>query len=148
MAYNACQVANWFIKRARRDGRTLSVMSILKLTYIAHGKYLAKMDAPLFRDDVQAWRHGPIIVSVYRAFRKQGMQVSNPLLNMQDIEDPLDTELLGEVWGKYGDLSFFKLSQLTHVSGGPWDIAVEIGGWYAPISNKLIRQHYVYNAEA
>ena len=148
MAYNACQVANWFIKRARRDGRTLSVMSILRLTYIAHGKYLAKMDAPLFRDSIQAWRHGPVIVNVYRAFRKQGMEVSNLLPGMQDIEDRSDTELLEKIWEEYGSLWPFKLSQLTHVSGGPWDIAVEIGGWYAPISNKLIRQHYVYNAEA
>lgn len=122
-------------------------MSILKLTYIAHGKYLAKTDTPLFTNEIQAWRYGPVIVDVYHAFCNQGLKVSVPLPGMPDVVDPSDTELLEEVWDEYGKLPPFKLSRLTHVPGGPWDIAVDIGGWYAEIPDKLIRLHYAKGAE-
>ena len=122
-------------------------MSILKLTYIAHGKHLAETDTPLFLNKIQAWRYGPVIVDVYHAFCSQGMKVTVPLPNMPDVIDSSDTELLEEAWDKYGKLPPFRLSRLTHVSEGPWDIAVEIGGWYAEIPDKLIRQHYAKDAE-
>lgn len=73
--------------------------------------------------------------------------MSVPLHGMPDVVEPSDVKLLEQVWDDYGKLSPFKLSRLTHVSGGPWDIAVEIGGWYAEIPDKLIRQHYANDAE-
>lgn len=143
MIYDARQIANWFIKRARLDNRVLSVMSILKLTYIAHGQHLATYGEPLFSNKIQAWRYGPVIVEVYNAFRQQGMKVSVPVDNMPDVEEPSDVaELLEQVWKEYGNLPPFQLSKLTHVLGGPWDLANKIGGWYAPIPDQLIKQHY------
>ncbi|MCY4038068.1 MAG: DUF4065 domain-containing protein [Hyphomicrobiales bacterium] len=142
MTYDARQIANWFIKRAQQDDRVLSIMLILKLTYIAHGKHLEKMNTPLFSNEIQAWRFGPIIVDIYQAFRRQGMKVSVPLPNMLDVENPLDIELLEEVWNEYSELSTSQLSKFTHISGGPWHLAVKIGGWYAPIPSELILQYY------
>ena len=142
MPYDARQAANWFIRRAARDGRVLSVMSILKLAYIAHGHYLAQKGEPLFTNKIEAWRYGPVIVGVYEDFRKQGMEVSRPLSNFAEIDDPSDVAVLEEVWKRYGDFRPFQLSKLTHVRNGPWDLATKIGGWYASIPPALIEQHY------
>ena len=118
MAYDACQVANWFIMRARRDGRVLTIMSILKLTYIAHGIHLAEKSKPLFRNEIQAWRYGPVIVDVYHASRKQGMKISEPLSGKPNIEDTAVIQLLEKVWNKYSNRTSSELSKLTHVLGG------------------------------
>lgn len=143
MAYDARQVANWFIMRARQDERVLTIMSILKLTYIAHGMHLVKKGKPLFRNEIQAWRYGPVIVDVYRASREQGMKITELLPGKSSIEDSSVVQLLEEVWNKYSNRTSSELSKLTHVPGGPWDLARKIGGWNAPIPNDLILQHYL-----
>ncbi|AVW92216.1 Panacea domain-containing protein [Celeribacter baekdonensis] len=64
MAYDARQIANWFVVRAQREGRTLSIMSLLKLTYIAHGWHLEMQEVPLFSNRIEAWQYGPVIPEV------------------------------------------------------------------------------------
>lgn len=144
MAYDARQVANWFVTRAQRDRRTLSIMSLLKLTYIAHGWHLETQNAPLFGNQIQAWQYGPVIPDVYNDFRRQGVAVHSIAKSVPSCDfDPEDVSLLEQVWKIYGGLPPFQLSALTHVPGGPWDIATKTGGYYASIPNELIQQHYV-----
>lgn len=143
MTYDARQVANWFVTRAQRDGRTLSVMSLLKLTYIAHGWHLESQSAPLFDNRVEAWQYGPVIPDVYSDFRRQGLTVGRPVTSVPQCDfDPADESLLEQVWKIYGALPAFRLSDLTHVAGGPWDVASRMGGHYARIPNELIAGHY------
>ena len=59
--HNAIMIANWFVTRARENGKVLSVMTILKPCYIAHGGHLEIMEGPLFWNRVEAWRYGPVI---------------------------------------------------------------------------------------
>lgn len=142
MPYDARQIANWFVTRAQRDGRNLSIMSLLKLTYIAHGWHLETHDKPLFHNRIEAWQYGPVIPDVYRDFRSQGIDVSAPVKAPSPNFTNADESFLEQVWNIYGKLSPFRLSELAHVSGGPWDIATRTGGYYAPIPNELIKQHY------
>lgn len=44
---DARSVANWFVRRAADDARVLSIMELLKLTYIAHGWHLEIYKKPL-----------------------------------------------------------------------------------------------------
>lgn len=144
MTYDARQVANWFVTRAQRDGRALSIMSLLKLTYIAHGWHLETQNTPLFHNRIEAWQYGPVIPDVYNDFRRQGIEVNGAVNTVPSCQfASADLALLEQIWNIYGGLTPFKLSDLTHVPGGPWDIATKTGGYYAPIPNELIRQHYV-----
>lgn len=143
MTYDARQVANWFVTRALRERRTLSIMSLLKLTYIAHGWHLETQNSPLFGNRIEAWQYGPVIPDVYNDFRRQGVGVSGTVNSVPHCTfDPADETLLDQIWDIYGKLSAFRLSDLTHVAGGPWDIATKTGGFYAPIPDELIHQHY------
>jgi uncharacterized phage-associated protein len=117
-------------------------MSLLKLCYIAHGWRLEITGEPLFPNDIQAWQYGPVIPEVYRAFRGQGVQVTNEVPVPGNPITPEDDEFLEQIYNIYGNLSAFQLSDLTHVPGGPWDIASKVGGNYAQIPNDLIKQHY------
>lgn len=140
--YDARQIANWFVSRFSAEGRALSIMSLLKLTYIAHGWHLEMRGDPLFSNDIEAWRYGPVIPDVYKAFRNQGVHAVSRVNFPEATLSPDDEHLLNEVYRVYGSLSPFKLSDLTHEPGGPWDIATQMGGHYAPIPNDLIKQHY------
>lgn len=141
--YDARQIANWFVLRAQQEGRSLSIMQLLKLVYIAHGWHLETQHGPLYSNKIEAWQYGPVIPDVYNSFRRQGVAVSNTAQEVPSVEfDPADAQLLNEVWNIYGKLPAFRLSDLTHVPGGPWDIATKTGGYFAKIPDELILQHY------
>ena len=144
MTYDARQVANWFVNRAGRDGKTLSLMSLLKLTYISHGWHLETRNMPLFSNRIEAWQYGPVVPEVYRDFRKQGINVSAPVNSVPDASfTEQDEDFLEQIYKIYGSLAAFQLSDITHVPGGPWHIATKTGGYYAPITDDLIKKHYV-----
>lgn len=141
IVYSGLDVADWFVNRAVSDGRNLSIMSLLKLAYIAHGWRLEMTGRPLFDDIVEAWQYGPVIPKVYRAYRPQGISVSRTLGNFKSVK-PADADFLEQIYKIYGAMDPFHLSDLTHVDGGPWDLATKAGGYYAPIPNEMIMQHY------
>jgi uncharacterized phage-associated protein len=143
MAYDARQIANWFIERAASDGRSLSIMALLKLVYIAHGWNLEIRGKPLFANRIEAWRYGPVIPDVYNALRPQGIAPSKPSEGFDAPTAAGDVEFLNQIYSIYGNMSPFRLSELTHVAGGPWETATKWGGNYAPIPDDLIMAHYV-----
>ena len=140
--YDAVMIANWFVERARQDDKVLSIMTVLKLCYIAHGWHLEIMGRPLFWNRIEAWRYGPVIRDVYIAFRPQGVKVSGPVAVQGKGIDSRGEEFLEEVHSVYGYVPALKLSKLTHVHGGPWDIVTEARGYYARIPDSLIKRHY------
>ena len=74
--YDARQITNWFVIRARQDQKLLGVTTVLKLCYIAHGWHLELLGGPLFENRIEAWRIGPIILDVNDAFCEQGVNVT------------------------------------------------------------------------
>lgn len=143
MLYDARQITNWFIQRSLAEGRSLSIMSLLKLTYIAHGWRLEMQNQPLFRNRIEAWQHGPVIPDVYKTFRPQGLTPKTMDTDYPLPTDQADVSFLEEIYKIYAHLSPFKLSELTHVRGGPWETARQWGGWYAEIPDDLIKSHYI-----
>jgi uncharacterized phage-associated protein len=142
MSYDARQIANWFIERAAREGRALSIMSILKLIYFAHGWHLEIRKSPLIRNRIEAWQYGPVIPEVYQDFRTQGVEVTRTVPVQSDGLDSASEDLLEQIYNIYGQMTPFRLSDLTHEDGGPWHIARQMGGWYAMIPDDLIRAHF------
>lgn len=140
--YDARQIANWFVQRAVRDGKRLSIMQLLKLVYISHGWYLEMSGAPLIRNKIEAWKHGPVIPDVYRAFRGQDINVSTPVPGFPELNNAYAENILEQIYKNYGSLHAFQLSDLTHEAGGPWDTASRRFGYFAPITNDLILAHY------
>ena len=140
--YDARQIANWFVRRAAREDRVLTIMSLLKLVYISHGWHLEMYNAPLFSNKIEAWQYGPVIPDIYRDFRAQGVEAKAPITGFsEDVIAPHDENLLDQVYKIYGNMSAFQLSNLTHEPGGPWSVARELGGWYARIPDDLIQSH-------
>lgn len=152
MAYDARQIANYFIRRAGEDGRSLSIMAVLKLAYIAHGWTLALLDRPLFHNRIEAWRFGPVIVDLYEGRSKgaDAMAVA-PYAGLPEDLDEKVASILRQVWKIYGDMHPYRLSDLTHVIDGPWHQVVQVnqGRSDAEVPDWLIQRHYMEkNAKA
>lgn len=140
--YDARQIANWFVNRAKKENRQMSIMQLLKLVYIAHGWHLEMRKSPLIANKIEAWKYGPVIPDVYRAFRSQGVNVTTPVPDHSTEIAPSDAHLLEQIYSLYGNMPALRLSDITHEAGSPWDVATRNSGYFAPISDDLIQAHY------
>jgi uncharacterized phage-associated protein len=149
MPYDAKAVANWFLEKAQSKDKSLTPMKAQKLVFFAHGWYLALKDARLIGEPVYAWKWGPVIKSLYDAFKSYG---SGPITQLAKSPGRLrgvratgfatphvpdrdaDTiAFLERIWDVYGRFSGIQLSNMTHMDGTPWkDVYKQYGGEIPP----------------
>lgn len=142
---NALTVANEILKIAKRQGKSLTPMQLVKLTYIAHGWSLAVLDRDLFADRIEAWKFGPVIPSLYHATKQYGRNPIPPSLIKENEASPFASDVnnfLEDVVQKYGQLSGFALSNLTHQEGSPWHQVYQQGVMGISIDDTRIENHY------
>lgn len=141
--YDSRQIANCLIKLAKERGEIMSITRLLKLAYMAHGWTLAIIEKPLVNDYVQAWRYGPVIPSIYYAFRPYGIDKLNPIQLVEEsaIESDVN-KLLVSVYELYRNLNASQLSALTHIKGGPWHATYVPNKRNIIIPNNLISDHF------
>jgi len=115
-------VAQYFIVRAYQESMEAEMtnMKVQKLLYYAQSLHLAMFDEPLFDEEIQAWRYGPVCPPAYRFYSDfEANQLPIPsqecLLEIPDEKK----ELLEEIWEYFGGYHAYRLSGMTHVEF-PW----------------------------
>jgi uncharacterized phage-associated protein len=118
-------------------------MRLLKLVYISHGWMLALCDQPLFRESAEAWKYGPVVSSVYHAYKQFGGNTITaiPQAEPSGFSDN-EKSIMSQVWTIYLPYNALQLSALTHSPNSPWAITVRESGLGARISNDLIKEYY------
>ncbi len=129
-------VANYFIDAANKAGTPLTTMKLVKLLYIAYGWVIATKNISLFKEDIEAWRYGPVVPSIYHEFKHFGSspikdtysQEYDPFIDekartprVSEKETPEIAEILNIVWDVYGSKSASTLMRMTHKKDTPWD---------------------------
>lgn len=148
-AFPPLAVANAVLGEAERQSKSLTIMQLLKLVYIAHGWSLALLNAPLVNEEPEAWQHGPVFPSIYREFRRFGSQrivgyATGPFGSIPhaDLSDSQQS-IVSSVVQNYGDLHAFALSRMTHEAETPWSRVYRNGeGSSDDIPNAIIAEHY------
>ena len=162
----AFQLACWFIKRGTESGADVTQMKLHKLIYFAQGWHCGIYGKPLMDEQIEAWRYGPVVPSLWRRFKYSGvlpLELSKEgKLAYQSIEEKLNQpensevkHFLETIWAKFKDYGGIALSRLTHQDGSPW-LAVRNGDSYGHSSvvispekitsyfrNKAIEQHII-----
>jgi uncharacterized phage-associated protein len=143
--YTAIIIADEVLRLAKKKGKSLTPLQLMKLVYISHGWSLGIRDIDLFNDRIEAWKYGPVIPSLYQATKKFGR--SEIPLDLVDIEgashvDESTQKFLADVYSKYGDLTGVQLSGLTHQLGTPWDQVYDKGIFGIEIPDNIIADHY------
>ena len=118
---SALKIAEWFINRVdRSSGDDITQLKLQKLIYYAQAWWLANNNESLFKEDMEAWAHGPVAPSVWQEYKDNGWQSLPPIENFKlgtqykAIEGFLDS-----VYESYGKYSAKELEKLTH-NEEPW----------------------------
>ena len=143
--YDARVVANDFLKLARRDHIPIFPLKMQKLVYLAHGWNLAFRGEPLIRDEIQAWKYGPVVPNLYHTFKQYGssaIQAPAPVTNTAIDEE--SKELIQTVWDRYKQCSDIELSAITHEPGYAWYWTIKNANpWSTPVvKNALIADEF------
>ena len=124
--YTANQVADWFINSIRQDsGDTISHLKLQKLVYYAQAWNYTLFNNVIFKEEIQAWKHGPVVRSIYDRFKSSNVYTP---INVSSLEielvkfDERTEDLLLEINEIYGEHSASYLEDLTH-SEKPWILA-------------------------
>ena len=123
----AIDIARWFIAWAENIDAELSNLKLQKMLYYAQGHHLGKRGEPLFRDDMEAWAHGPVVRSVYHTYKDFGKSPIDPDEALADFDwdNYKDIEsFLIDVWDRYGALAAWALRERTHRES-PWKDAFD-----------------------
>lgn len=166
MAFKTGAVANEFLELAQRDGVRVTPMMLQKLLYFAHGWHLAVTGNPLIDDQVEAWKFGPVVPSIYHEFKTLGGSPIGNTRSMDIVErgntfnfvpfrlkDEGDTpevqtarEIIHKVWNTHKHLTGMQMSNITHLPGSPWTMTWESMGPVKRLSkdipDEMIRDYF------
>lgn len=91
------------------SGKTIDEMKLHKLLYLTQRESLAITNEPMFPEEFEGWKYGPVCREVRNCFTEDGM-FSN------DIKDISNEEryIVKNVILQYGAYESWKLSELSH----------------------------------
>jgi uncharacterized phage-associated protein len=151
-------VANEIVELAKGARNPVEPLKLQKLAFFAHGWHLALYERPLLDEEVQAWKFGPVIPSVYHSFKRYGNKpITDPAPDVDDdgaIIIPrlpsnaiTDRGLIARVWTVYGSFTGSQLSTMTHGPDTPWARVWETnekgqGLRFVAIPNGLIMEYF------
>ncbi|MFT8607990.1 MAG: type II toxin-antitoxin system antitoxin SocA domain-containing protein [Liquorilactobacillus nagelii] len=129
--YSAEEVANWFLTRQKAHEKEddgidpMTQMKLHKLLYYAQGVCLAVTGSRLFKEDLLAWEHGPVVRQIFDKYR--GQRTIDDDLSKEQLDDfekiatndKQANNILEAVYERYSDYSASQLRNMTH-SELPW----------------------------
>lgn len=140
--FAASLVAKWFIRHAQAlADQDLDNLKLQKLLFLAQARTLSEQGVPLLRERVEAWRHGPVVQTVYREYCDfDDRPIELDLANdgpWDHLPSPVVVVLEG-TWDRFGAYSGWRLRELTH-EVGPWRKHFADGVKNIPIPNDEIK---------
>lgn len=148
--YTPLAIANTFVEKFGANG--IEHMKLQKLVYCAYGWWLAVNEPGnvVSSEGPEMWKHGPVFDSLYQSLKVFG---SKPIMQPKSImpgspppivdhEDEHTRSFIDWVWSRYGHLSGFALSDMTHRDGTPWSRVAKENGYHVP-RHMLIPDDYI-----
>ncbi len=136
------QIASELLHLSGQQGKTLTPMQLLKITYISHGWMLGVHGTPLVSEQAQAWRLGPVFKTLYSNTKKFGSSPVTSVAAQQPAFTEPQRDIVDSIFNHYSQFTGIQLSAMTHKAGSPWHITWEREGRNSPISNDLIENYY------
>ncbi len=144
--YTADQISDWILVNYKGKEK-ITNLKLQKLLYYCQAWYLAFNNKPLFKDEIQAWLHGPVVPEIYRKFKEFAWNPIEPKEAITPIELDDDSEnLVREVLKEYGDVDPKSLEAMTH-NEDPWinarkGIRSPHDYWEGEVKCKDMRDYY------
>lgn len=162
--YSANDIAIWLISKNNAEVREHEVandeyevyegithLKLQKLLYYAQGISLALHNKPLFKDEILAWTHGPVVREIYdryTIFGRNNIRVlpgqkenAEEVLNIIE-NDKQALEVLNLTYYNFAIYTAWQLRQMTHYDNSPWDITQKEKGLNNVIDQGLIKDYF------
>lgn len=132
--YDPRVIANYLLNRAEMLNEELTQLKLLKLYYFSYACYLIEKKKPLAKNDIEAWKLGPVSRSIRKEFSNFG---AKPITSRActfniytgeteyacpSIIHPDDRRFIDGVLDIYGKHIGTELSDISHEEGSPWDV--------------------------
>ena len=120
---SALDIANFFVDiSVKGKENDITNLKLNKLVYYAQAWSFVKLGHGIFNEKVEAWDNGPVVPSVYHAFKKYG---KNIIQNTEKTYQPdkftaEEIDFLLEIDENYSKYSASELVRQTHKIGSPW----------------------------
>jgi uncharacterized phage-associated protein len=133
MSISALDVAAAIIERHS----PIDPMKLQKLVYLAAGQHLVLLGEPMFGEPIEAWAHGPVVHSVYRAYAGAGMSIACVIDGDASRLSQVMIGCVDSALEHWGGLTGWGLRELTHEKG-PWRDYYVAEQNRTPIPNRAI----------
>lgn len=139
--FSANEIAIWFLMKNNAEMREheatnddyevyegITHLKLQKLLYYAQGVFLAMTGKLLFKENIEAWPHGPVVAEVYNRYKSYGRD--NISINVDEhveetirkIESNVEiSNVLNTVYDNFAIYTAWQLREMSHVKNGPWD---------------------------
>lgn len=115
----ATEIAKAILKLSRPEvGDAITNLKLQKLLYYCQGFNIALKGRPLFKEDILAWEHGPVVREVYDIYKTYSANNIPAPTGDVNLSKP-EKDLIVDVWNVYGQFSAWRLRELTH-NEAPW----------------------------
>lgn len=105
----AVNIASYICNEYQKmSGEAIDEMKLHKLLYFSQRESIALTGEPLFSDEFEGWRYGPVCVAVRETFYKGEMLI--PTQPLTESEAYITQNIILQ----YGELASWKLSQISH----------------------------------
>lgn len=135
-------VADFLIDLYMDSEDPMTNIRLNKFLYFIQGWHLAIFDKPIFEEDFQAWKKGPVIPMIYHNYKNQ-MPIQE-ILNSGYMENLSDEEigLIVDVARKYQGYSNQALVGMTHFNGSPWKQVYREDEYETVIPKEIIKDYF------
>lgn len=144
--YDAFSVAARIVNEQIKEKNPISNLVLQKVLYYAEAAFLVNNDA-LFRDEISAWKYGPVVEDVYHYFKIYlDRKITNPIPEKDIIYAVPDDEweIINKVVKCKIKHTPFDLVRMTH-DEEPWKKAYDDGKPY--IDKNLMRDYFKKDLE-
>ena len=92
--YTALNIAAYVIEEYKQQNKGISNLKLQKVLYYIQMESLQELSRVAFDDEIEAWRHGPVIRTVYNTFKKYISDAIDPQDSaVRQNYCPVDNEL-------------------------------------------------------
>lgn len=141
-------IAAYIVELSQNTGEPVTNMKLQKLVYYTYAWYAAEKGKPLFEEPIEAWKYGPVVASVYEAYKSFGADVIKaPQEGDSKNLDSFTISLIDDIFKVYGGKSAIELVELTH-SEAPWRDTFNPDHQDTPIPFETIMSFYKARKEA
>lgn len=143
----AGDIADFFIDIANKqfvdeDGvaEGITNLKLQKILYFAQAAHLSMYGKPLFNEEIEAWKFGPVVASIYRKYKSQLNKTLPQPKHLKELPNDLKI-FLESIWNIYGKFSAAELVNITH-NHEPWKIIFYGADSKKIISKSMLEEYY------